>query len=57
VFVVRDDGRVHVQRIELGRRNALIAEVTAGLQDGQRVVLHPPDTLTDGMRVTERRGV
>jgi HlyD family secretion protein len=54
VFVVGDDGRVRVQEVELGQRNAMIAEVTAGLRDGQRVVLHPPDTLTDGMRVTER---
>ena len=54
VFVVGDDGRVRVQELELGQRNAMIAEVTAGLEEGQRVVLHPPDTLTDGTRVSER---
>jgi HlyD family secretion protein len=54
VFVVGDDGRVRVQEVELGQRNAMIAEVTAGLQEGQRVVLHPPDTLTDDTRVSER---
>jgi HlyD family secretion protein len=54
VFVVGGDGHVSVQEIELGRRNAMVAEVTAGLQEGQRVVLHPPDTLTDGARVIER---
>ena len=54
VFVVDDDGRVRVQEVMLGQRNARIAEVVSGLQEGQRVVLHPPDTLTDGTRVTER---
>jgi HlyD family secretion protein len=54
VFVVDDDGLVRVQNVTLGQRNAIIAEVTAGLQEGQRVVLHPPDTLTEGTRVTER---
>jgi HlyD family secretion protein len=54
VFVVGDDGRVSVQDVELGQRNAMVAEVTAGLQEGQRVVLHPPDTLTDGAHVIER---
>lgn len=54
VFVVGDDARVSSREVRLGQRNAAIAEVTAGLQEGQRVVLHPPDTLTDGTRVTER---
>jgi HlyD family secretion protein len=54
VFVVGDDERVRVQEVMLGQRNSMIAEVTAGLREGQRVVLHPPDTLADGMRVTER---
>jgi HlyD family secretion protein len=54
VFVVGEDGRVSVKEVELGRRNAMVAEVTAGLHEGQRVVLHPPDTLTDGARVIER---
>ena len=54
VFVVSDAGRVSVREVTLGQRNAMMAEVTAGLEEGQRVVLHPPDTLTDGTRVTER---
>jgi HlyD family secretion protein len=56
VFVVGDDGRVRVQEVVLGARNPMIAAVMAGLQEGQRVVLHPPDTLADGMRVAERGG-
>ena len=54
VFVVDGDGRVRVLEVTLGRRNSAIAEVTSGLREGQRVVLHPPDTLVDGTRVIER---
>jgi HlyD family secretion protein len=54
VFVVDGDGRVRVLEVTLGRRNSAIAEVTGGLREGQRVVLHPPDTLVDGTRVIER---
>jgi HlyD family secretion protein len=54
VFVVDGDGRVRVQAITVGERNAMMAQVTDGLREGDRVVLHPPDTLGDGVRVTER---
>ena len=53
VFVVRG-GRARFQRLEVGRRNGLEAEVLAGLAAGDRVVLHPGDTLKDGSRVTPR---
>jgi HlyD family secretion protein len=49
-YVVRDD-RAVLQRIELGERNADLAQVTAGLQSGDRVVLHPSDQVEDGIRV------
>jgi HlyD family secretion protein len=42
--------------VELGHRNAVEAQVLGGLAVGQAVVVHPPDTLTDGVRVTERAG-
>ncbi len=53
VFTVTDD-RIHAQPIVLGPRNATDAQVTEGLQDGQTVIVHPPDTLRDGGRVTAR---
>jgi HlyD family secretion protein len=52
-FVVNDD-RVHVTTVTLGQRNATEAQVVSGLSQGQTVVLHPPDTLMDGMRVKKR---
>jgi HlyD family secretion protein len=53
VFVV-DDGRARLQDVQIGQRNDIEAQVTSGLSAGQTIVLHPPDTLEDGTRVTVR---
>jgi HlyD family secretion protein len=50
-----DGGHARLTRVEIGRHNGQAAEVIKGLSAGQRVVLHPPDTLADGMAVTERK--
>jgi HlyD family secretion protein len=49
-----DAGRVSRTRVEIDHQTAREAEVTSGLKEGDRVVLHPGDTLTDGARVTIR---
>ncbi len=54
VFVVAD-ARARRTMLTLGHRTPLAAEVTAGLEAGARVILHPPDTLADGDRVTPRQ--
>jgi len=50
-------GRARRTVVELGRQTGQAAEVTAGLAEGTRVILHPGDTLVDGARVRERRPV
>jgi HlyD family secretion protein len=52
-FVV-DGEQVWMQPVELGQRNDVDGQVLEGLTPGQMVVLHPPDTLMDGARVTVR---
>jgi HlyD family secretion protein len=52
-FLVEGD-RVRLQEVQIGQRNATDAQILGGLDPGQRVVLHPPDTLADGMRIRER---
>ena len=52
-FVVEDD-RARLRIVELGQRNNDDGEIVGGLEAGQAVVLHPPDTLTDGARLTPR---
>lgn len=49
-YVVRD-GRAVLQRIELGERNEDIAQVLDGVQAGDRVILHPSDQVSDGVKV------
>lgn len=53
VFVA-DEGVARLTVIEIGERNHTMARVVSGLAEGQRVVLHPPDTLADGGRVRMR---
>lgn len=53
VFAVQG-GRARVRAVEVGRRNGLEAEVLSGLTAGERVVVHPADTLRDGARVSPR---
>ncbi len=53
VFVVKD-GRAAQRVVRVGHRNGTAAAVLEGLQPGEHVVVHPPDTLTDGARVEPR---
>jgi HlyD family secretion protein len=53
---VEEGGRARLREIEIGRRNGLVTQVVSGLQPGERVILHPPDTLGDGARIKERQG-
>ena len=52
-FVV-DKEVARLQTVPLGQRNEREGQVSGGLAEGQTVVLHPPDTLKDGMRVKIR---
>lgn len=54
-FVV-DAGRARLQAVQIGHRNDEFAEVTKSLTAGQTLVMHPPDTLADGMQVAVRSG-
>jgi HlyD family secretion protein len=53
VFAV-EDGRARLRIVEIGRQNGVEAQILKGVEPAQPVVLHPPDTLADGMRVAER---
>jgi HlyD family secretion protein len=53
VFVERA-GRAELRQVEIGQDNGLQAEVRAGLEAGERVVLHPADRVSPGVRLAER---
>lgn len=48
------DGKVRLVSIEAGHTNGRLTEVLSGLNAGDKVLLHPPDTVKDGSSVQER---
>lgn len=55
VFVVHE-GHAVLTVVELGRRNPEAAEVIAGLEEGDQVVVYPSDRIEDGVGVVPRAG-
>ncbi|UCF66526.1 MAG: HlyD family efflux transporter periplasmic adaptor subunit [Acidobacteriota bacterium] len=53
VFAV-ENGKARLRRVEIGRQGGLVAEVISGLEEGDQVILHPGDSIVDGLRVTPR---
>lgn len=53
VFVEKD-GAAERRTVEIGKRNSSVAQLLNGLQEGDRVVTHPSDTIADGVEIIER---
>jgi HlyD family secretion protein len=53
VFLV-NDGISMLRTVVVGRKNSQHAQITKGLTEGDRVILHPNDRIREGTRVTER---
>lgn len=47
-----EDGEARRTKVETGIRDGRVREVLSGLSEGDTVVTFPPDTLTDGARVS-----
>ncbi|MCB1210130.1 MAG: HlyD family efflux transporter periplasmic adaptor subunit [Verrucomicrobiales bacterium] len=54
---VPKDGIVHAVPVEAGRTDGRSIQVLSGLAEGSEVLLHPPDTVTDGSMVVVRRSL
>lgn len=54
VFVV-DGGRARQITVELAARNGSAAWIRAGLKPGQQVIVYPPATVREGVRVAQRK--
>jgi HlyD family secretion protein len=52
---VETGGRADLRAVRINRRNGSEAEITDGLREGDRVVLHPADSLTHGARIARRQ--
>jgi HlyD family secretion protein len=54
VFAVRA-GRAARTTVRIGQRSALDAEILSGLEQGTEVLVHPGDTVADGVAVVRRQ--
>ena len=52
---VIEKGRAKRRIVSIGRRSGLQVEVTAGLAEGERVLLYPGQDIVDGSRVRLRQ--
>lgn len=51
---IYQNGRARLTEVEAGHSDGRFTEVLSGLKAGDKVLLHPPDTVGDGTRVRER---
>lgn len=49
-----DGGKARSTKVEIAHNNGVAAELRSGLNNGQRVILHPPDAVADGAAVRMR---
>lgn len=54
VYAVDDGGRARLRAVQVGLRNGLEAEITAGLEAGESVIASPDAAIADGSRVRSR---
>lgn len=54
VFAVTPDGRAEQRLVQVEANNGINAAIKDGFKVGDRIVLYPSATLTDGTRVTQR---
>jgi len=53
---VFDGGKARLQKVEILHNNGVAAEIRGGLRQGQRVILHPPDSISEGAAVRAKEG-
>jgi HlyD family secretion protein len=51
---IYQNGRARVATVEAGHSDGRFTEVLSGLKAGDKLLMHPPDTVGDGTRVRER---
>lgn len=50
----QEEGRARLRKIRIGRRNGLFAQVLEGLELGEQVIVHPSDSIGDGVLIKAR---
>lgn len=55
VFAIEDE-KARQRPVRVGHRSGLKAEIVSGLKAGETVIVHPDDTIADGVRIRARQG-
>jgi HlyD family secretion protein len=50
VFVA-EHGKAKLRMVEVGQRNGLISEVVSGLKENEQVIVHPDDSIKQGVKI------
>ncbi len=53
-FIVADE-KTRLAKVTIGHNSGVYAEVTAGVSAGDRVVVHPPDMVAEGVKIRARQ--
>ncbi len=51
---VEDGGRARLRTVDIGQRSSTETQILRGVNEGEKVIVHPSDAVTDGVRVTLR---
>lgn len=51
-----EEGRASLRTVTVGMRSGLKAQVLDGLEEGQAVIVHPDDSIEEGVRVSRQEG-
>jgi HlyD family secretion protein len=49
-----ENGRARQRVVKIGQRTGLVAQILEGVVEGDKVVNHPSDEVSEGVRITER---
>jgi len=52
---VEEKGKAHQRIVEIGQRNGLTAEIISGVNEKEKVIAHPDDSVSNGTRIRARK--
>ena len=52
---VEENSRARKRLVEIGQRNGLAAQVVSGLQEKEKVIAYPDDTISEGTKIRQRK--
>ena len=52
---VEEKGKARQRLVKIGQRNGLVTEITSGVNQKEKVIVHPDDSVKDGTRINGRK--